>query len=65
MSDLRFFQFTEPQIFLEAVEPHDHSFLNYTLGPVLESFEVEQIRLRGLTDASRHLFGVYKGDALL
>lgn len=52
------------KIFLEAVEPHDHSFLNYTLGQVAESFEAEQVRLRGLTTTSRHLLGVYRGEAL-
>lgn len=65
MSDLHFAQFTDPQLFVEAVKDSDHSFFNFTLGSLLDSLDSEQTRLRKLTETSRLLFGVFKGDVLM
>ena len=65
MSDLHFIQFSDPRLFVEAVKASDHSFFNFTLGSLLDSLDEEQVRIRNLTDASRLLFGVYKGDVLV
>ena len=65
MSDLHLVQFSDPQLFVETVKAGDHSFFNFTLGSLFDSLDEEQVRIRNLTDTSRSLFGVYKGDTLL
>lgn len=66
MSDLRIIQSLEPEEFIEALKPHDDSFMALTFGSLLEYMDQEHIRVHELEDAPRPLlFAMYRGDSLL
>lgn len=60
-------QFTDPQAFLEAIDlkKHDDSFMNFSLGSLMDSLDPIHIVSRNIEPGSRILLGVYERDKLV
>ena len=65
MPDFRFVQFATPDELLEATAQHDDSFMNFTLGSLLDSMDETQAQMRNITLESRKLYAIYADETLL
>ena len=54
-----------PDELLEATAQHDDSFMNFTLGSLLDSMNETQARMRNITPESRKLYAIYADETLL
>ncbi|KAJ3522736.1 hypothetical protein NM688_g8831 [Phlebia brevispora] len=65
MPDIRVVRFDEPRAFLDAVKDYDDSFMNFSLGALLDSLEPANPRGKEQPATSRTLLAVYKGEQLI
>lgn len=66
-AELKIVRFTDPQAFLEAIDlkKHDDSYLNFSLGSLMDSLNPVQISSRNIEPGSRIMLGVYEGGELV
>ncbi|GJE89097.1 GNAT family N-acetyltransferase [Phanerochaete sordida] len=67
MAQFRVVQAADPRVFIEEAAKHgyDDCSLNTPLGVLADSFIEYQIQARHLSEESRKVFAVYRGDALV
>ncbi|KAJ3521308.1 hypothetical protein NM688_g9032 [Phlebia brevispora] len=65
MSDIRVVHFQEPQAFLDAVKHYDDSFMNFSLGTLLDSLDPDNSREERQPATCWTLLAVYRGGKLI